>query len=1165
MKWRLCCTVFLLLFSFVINAQPAFNFKLFTHANGLVNNDVKVISKDYEGYYWLGTNNGLSRYDGSFFKNYTAVSNTSLWNNNIIDITTTAKGYNYYITEIGPSIFNTATKILEKIRHNPTLKKGWGHNFTDADGIVWMSNFLSVCSYKILPNAQLELIHNYTETKNSTTWHISQAWHKNIFVCNEELGLQMINPFTNKVTAIPLLYHTTLKKYYKTNALYNINWQNDSIGWGHYNNTELLKINIANKTCASVSILNKNGIKTNCSNPSIIRIPNSNLTIGIAVTGRGLLLVDANTLKIVKEYNTDENVNVTEALQNINYLYFDDKNCLLLGTAFGLLKADWQSKLLSTVVLPPLLINKELSTTYKDSEKNSWYATKDGMLICADSAGKIVLNTKLQTTAYATCIRQIKNEIYIGTNIEKLYSIVLNKKVLVEKSIAKNATYSIKNLKDIQALNDSVILLLNFYKGIVAINNKNTILPQYSFLVNKELNTKQFFTCMQIDKNKHVWLGLMFDGYFDCNMQKHSAVYYLPDTSFNDPLINYTNAITYDGNEYMYIATNNGLIKHGITIGLKQNIYNKNTDNYFFYTKLINGAFLNATKTSINVSNFQNNNLNSLLNDEVQLKVQEQSILPFYMPNEFGILKNNVLKTINYNYTGQPLVVNNIIINEINTQLNNRKVFSVEETKQGKYAFSTTSKDNNITIEIGFPNQPLTNEAKISYAIDNENFTYVSGNIINLNSLSWGKHKIIVKVDIANYTLAKNFINLTITVARPWYLQWWFIAIVFIIGIWYLTTYIKKLNKKVASEKTLNQFATSLYKLNTVSEVFWEIASNVTAKLGFKDCELFLVDHNTKKCTLVAAHGLKNVQGTKILNPLVINIEQKSIVAKVARTGKGIFLPDTNTDSDFMEDSEVKRSEICIPILVDGKVFAIVNCEDAKRNYFSKTDYNLLQKIADISSLKITKYIVQQNIREEIARDLHDDIGGTLQSISLQTTLAEMQLGNSTIDTKNSLQKIGHTSRAMIERMNDIIWSINPNNDGWDNYYKRAKNYAAEILSQNNIKLEMAESITYPETMRLNLEDRKNLYLFFKEAINNAAKYSKADKVVIAISIEEKTMILKIKDDGCGFEIEKNPIKASGGNGLQNLNQRATLLNGSLEIVTAINKGTEIILHFEGT
>jgi signal transduction histidine kinase/ligand-binding sensor domain-containing protein len=1164
MKCCICFFAFLMLFSLHNYAQPTFNFKLFTQANGLVNNDVKVISKDYEGYYWLGTNNGLSRYDGSFFKNYSSANNTSLWNNEIIDITATAKGYNYYTTQLGLSIFNSATKNLQKIPYNPSLKKGWGHNFTDADGMVWMSDYLGISSYKILQNGVLALVHDYKEIKNSTTFHISQAWQKNIYVCNDELGLQEINTTTNKVTAIPYLYHTTLKKKYPTNVLYNINWQNDSIGWGHYDNSALVKINIANKTCSSVSILNKNGIKTNCSNPSIIKIPNSNVTIAIGVAGRGLLLVDATTLKIIKEYNTDENVNVTQALLNINYLYFDDKNCLLLGTNNGLLKADWQPKLISTVVLPNILQNKELTTFYKDGEKNNWYATKDGMLVCIDSTGKICLNKKLQPSAYATCIRQIKNEIYIGTNIEKLYNILLQKKEITEKSIAKNAAYSISNLKDIQALNDSTLLLLNFYKGIVAINNENKILPQYSFLAAKDLKEKQFFTCMQIDKNKHVWLGTMFDGYFDCNIQKHNAVYYLPDTSFNDPLINYSNAITYDGNEYIYIATNNGLIKHGITNGLIQTILNS-TDNYFFYTKIINAVFLNATKTSINVSVFQNNNLNPLINDEAQLKVQEQSILPYFIPSEFGILKNNILKSINYNYTSKPVVVNNIIINEINTQLNNGKVFSRESTKHGVYDFSTASNDNNITIEIGFPNQPLTNEAKISYAIDNENFTYISGNIINLNALSWGKHNIVVKVDIANYTLEKNSINLTITVSRPWYLQWWFLAICSFVGIWYLRLYIKKLNKKIASEKTLSQFATSLYKFNTAEEVFWEIAKNVTAKLGFNDCVLYIVNYKTNECIEVASHGHNNVQSTSIVNPIIINMKQKNIVVKAVSTGQGIFLPDTNKVADFIEKNKLIRSEICVPIIVDGKAFAIINCEDAKRNFFSKQDYGLLQKIADIASLKITKYIVQQNIREEIARDLHDDIGGTLQSISLQTTLAEMQLENNPSDTKNTLQKIGHTSRAMIERMNDIIWSINPKNDGWDNYYKRAKNYAAEILSQNNIKLEMAESITYPATMRLNLEDRKNLYLFFKEAINNAAKYSKADKVVIEISIDDKTMFLKIIDDGIGFDLKNTTPKANGGNGLQNLQQRATLLNGKLEIVTATNKGTEIILRFKGT
>jgi signal transduction histidine kinase len=91
----------------------------------------------------------------------------------------------------------------------------------------------------------------------------------------------------------------------------------------------------------------------------------------------------------------------------------------------------------------------------------------------------------------------------------------------------------------------------------------------------------------------------------------------------------------------------------------------------------------------------------------------------------------------------------------------------------------------------------------------------------------------------------------------------------------------------------------------------------------------------------------------------------------------------------------------------------------------------------------------------------------------------------------------------------------------------------------------------------LNADQRKNLFLIFKESINNAAKYSQATTVEINIEQQDQTLIMSIKDNGQGFDEQK--IKA--GNGLRNLRERAKEINATLELRSTVGAGTEVNLN----
>ena len=197
------------------------------------------------------------------------------------------------------------------------------------------------------------------------------------------------------------------------------------------------------------------------------------------------------------------------------------------------------------------------------------------------------------------------------------------------------------------------------------------------------------------------------------------------------------------------------------------------------------------------------------------------------------------------------------------------------------------------------------------------------------------------------------------------------------------------------------------------------------------------------------------------------------------------------------------------------------------------------------------------NVRQVIAADLHDDIGSTLNSISVYSQIAGGQLKTDTENAKILLDKMGTASRNMIDTMNDIVWAVNPENDYFENILQRMKYFAGELLSGKNILLQFSVDDSV-KNLKLPMEKRKNFYLIFKEAINNTYKYAGGKTVNVSIEQKAKNIVMIISDDGAGFETLK---KIAIGNGLKNMQARAKEINAQLSIISWPAQGTRIELR----
>jgi signal transduction histidine kinase len=200
-------------------------------------------------------------------------------------------------------------------------------------------------------------------------------------------------------------------------------------------------------------------------------------------------------------------------------------------------------------------------------------------------------------------------------------------------------------------------------------------------------------------------------------------------------------------------------------------------------------------------------------------------------------------------------------------------------------------------------------------------------------------------------------------------------------------------------------------------------------------------------------------------------------------------------------------------------------------------------------------------VRQKIASDLHDDIGSTLNSISVYSEVAIVQFEANPVNSKQLLQKMGGASRQMIETMNDIVWAINPLNDQFENVIQRMQYFAGELLSGKDILLQF-DIAAGARSIRLAMDQRKNIYLIFKEAVNNAYKYSQAKTVTVNIATSANNLLMTISDDGTGFILTEPSLTEPSlqGNGLNNMKFRSKEIHAHLQISSWPQKGTRIEL-----
>jgi signal transduction histidine kinase len=193
-----------------------------------------------------------------------------------------------------------------------------------------------------------------------------------------------------------------------------------------------------------------------------------------------------------------------------------------------------------------------------------------------------------------------------------------------------------------------------------------------------------------------------------------------------------------------------------------------------------------------------------------------------------------------------------------------------------------------------------------------------------------------------------------------------------------------------------------------------------------------------------------------------------------------------------------------------------------------------------------------QQVRNRIATDLHDDIGSTLTNISILTELSKRNR-NDPEKSEAYLDRIREEIDASGHALDDIIWSVNSKNDTLQETAARMRRYAAELFDARNIRYELKMDPLIAEK-KIMMEQRRDLFLIFKELLNNIHKHAAASAVSISIFIENDNLRLLIGDDGKGFDTTKLTHR----NGISNIKNRVSRWKGAITVQSGNGNGTMV-------
>ncbi len=345
-------------------------------------------------------------------------------------------------------------------------------------------------------------------------------------------------------------------------------------------------------------------------------------------------------------------------------------------------------------------------------------------------------------------------------------------------------------------------------------------------------------------------------------------------------------------------------------------------------------------------------------------------------------------------------------------------------------------------------------------------------------------------------------------------------------------------------------------------ELFQRVTQQIRVTFGFNAVNIFLTD--PQRCRLILIANSYDV--TDKQRSLEIPIDSTSLNGWAAMRNEPIMANDVIQVSMFQFDEMLPdiQAELVIPLRIAGRLIGTLDMETFNQNAFSPEDLPVFQALGDQIAIAIENSRLYENNkqlavleeRNRLARELHDSVIQSLYSLTLlEGGWKRFSAQEKAASSDEFMDEFSEIARRALKEMRLLVYNLRP-----------------PVLEQEGLvvalhaRLDAVEKRAGIET-RLLADDLSNLdmatqegiYRIAQEALNNTLKHADASHVILQLSIQEKTFLMTLQDDGKG--IQPDSLLYQRGMGLTSMRERAEKMGGVLDILSSPGKGTTITLR----
>jgi ligand-binding sensor domain-containing protein len=963
------------------SAGQPLQFTTYTTKDGLSSNTTTCIAKTREGFLWIGTNNGLNRFDGNAFDVFinNPGDSTTIADNNIQCIYTDSKSRLWITTSSGLSMFNHITQQFSNYAPDTLAMPKIGSSFPalceDARGNIWLG-----ADYDLL------VFDPATKKFSSSGWAAFAAGvkpangnHTRVMVLSlvkkdtDELwvfttyGLFSVNTLSRHFVFYPCA-DTEITDFFGNSISYVDEYNNLWIGTY---NQGLLYFNTAAKRWKRYTYP-----------AGILKKALWHMTYGVKPMGGDTLVVCANNCLVLFDKRKEVFLQTIDTATNNNfpkasfYNIVKDSNQYWLLTGSGLvqMKAAQQRFRLQAIdalsngtfrigfspVTGALVMGEYFKKTifYNPVTKTTAFVKESGKAI---------------TAGFRTYSEFSSNEAYLST-IDDAYlvnpmTMTATRLQLPDKVFSNNGYYMRNAVKDAKG----EIWLRSSEQGIIHYQPKSGKMEFASFITPAQ--DKEYNALYCDSASNTLFVSVKFEGLYMYDINKKTVQNFrlniLP--SQKGAIIN---TITGDKNGNIYLAAmNNGFFVYAVNSKTftRYTAYDGLASNNCFWLAVDTMGYVwIATETGISRFNPATKKFSNY--GEAQGHPGNADVIAadgsgnIYQPFPKGYCTWNSNDFLGPEQTGK-IYLRNSRLSEKNIPLDTVYKFSASE--------------NNISFQFGY--LLLDNDApvQLEYKLNDADWIALGkDNKISFSNLASNGYQLLVRYKGSGIT--PLFIKFDI--APPFYKTGWFIllSVSSIILLAYLFVKwrekniraiaaeklkVQQLNaeqykNKLEVEKIINYFSTSLVDKNKVDDVLWDIAKNLIGRLGFADCMIYLWNADKTKMIQKAGFGPKG-SAEEITNNHFDVLPGQGVVGYVMQTKDPVLIPDTSADSRYRPDEMVRLSEITVPVIFNDELIGVIDSEHPEKNFFTSQHLQIMSTIAALMADKIKTIEAEESLQQQ--------------------------------------------------------------------------------------------------------------------------------------------------------------------------------------------------------